>query len=560
MPGYETHKVFDDDVSGMSSGDWVRRRREKKRLEERMKQFALGPGTLPTLDRIADHEYLLCVFEEMKRSGGQAPGLDGIRYEDFSKSEIAAALREFAQSIREGNYRPQPPREVPIPKPDGTTRKLRLRNIVDRVVAGAVYRALYPYFETKFLDCSYGFRASSKASKKDEKEETYSTWRLLADLELAVNEDKLFFLVNEDVRKAFDNVDIDIVLGIFKKHINDKLLLGLVERALRGHEDTDKPGIDQGSPFSPLVLNILLDEALDRHFEKEVNSRYLRYADNLPIVCKTAEDGHKALKKLQALLGNVNMALKEKKGQPVVDLWQEVAHLLGFILRVEGGKLRFGLGDEAWEKLEKSLREAHGADNPTSVARQAALGWLQSYGPAPHKEAEAETIERVLQTAANFGFHEGLGPEELRKAWHAARSRWKATRKEALSRHEARKANAATGEDTADTAGSAHATPPGDAPSAGGPGHQVVLDGPATTADPSCHWPHPTQPSGGLIPTERADHVPSKPHHCPSRPEHQHRWPPFLAGDSAKAAPPGPRSAGSSIGRAVRPTGPRGPP
>src|SRR5262245_43229431 len=79
---------------------------------------------------------------------------------------------------------------------------------------GATFRALVPYFEPRFLDSSYGFRTGARAWQapgEKTQHETFNTWRLLADLELAVNEERRCVLVIDDVRKAFDNVNIDLL-------------------------------------------------------------------------------------------------------------------------------------------------------------------------------------------------------------------------------------------------------------------------------------------------------------------------------------------------------------
>ena len=99
----------------------------------------------PTLDTISledaiHHERLLEAFSELRREGGPAPGVDGLRFSDFSASEIAEVARGTARRIREGRYRPQPARPVPIPKASGGRRILRIRTVVDRMVGKALAR------------------------------------------------------------------------------------------------------------------------------------------------------------------------------------------------------------------------------------------------------------------------------------------------------------------------------------------------------------------------------------------------------------------------------------
>jgi hypothetical protein len=503
MNGYDKHKLFDDAAACLSPDQWWRRRRVKCRLEKARRQFALPPGILPTLAFVADHEFLLYVFEEMKSKGGQAPGLDGLRYDDLGRGESAAALRAVAKAILAGTYRPHPYRAVKVPKADGGTRELRLRNVIDRVVAGALFRALVPYFEPLFLSSSYGFRASAKMwtapgqeQEADNEKETFDTWRLLADLEQAVNEEHLCVLVIDDVRKAFDNVRIDDVMAILNKHITDAALLRLIEAVLRGGDDNHNIGIDQGSPLSPLILNILLhdfhDLALD---QKEVSARQFRYADNLTYARVTVEQGNEILKTVGEMLQQAGLTLKGRKdGSPVVDLGKaQTAQLLGFSISLQDDKAHFSLGIDAWQKLEKNLREAHGTNNPTVTAGQVMVGWLQAYGPALDNLDQDDTLDRVLHTAADFGFHEDTSLDELKAAWASARKRWGAAGKAARQRHEATAHSDGPAGDPAIAASSAAATPPGAAPAAGGPAAQNALgDGAPPSASPV-----QTQPSRG---------------------------------------------------------------
>jgi hypothetical protein len=66
------------------------------------------------------------------------------------------------------------------------------------------------------------------------------------------------------------------------------------------------------------------------------------------------------------------------------------------------------------------------------------IGWIQAYGPALHNLNRDETLTRIFETAADFGFHEGVSFEELKKVWGSARSRWSGARKDAKGRYVAR--------------------------------------------------------------------------------------------------------------------------
>src|SRR4051794_15527152 len=113
MIGYDTVKLYDDHAADLTPEDHIARRQARRRARELRKQLTPPPGTLPTLAQVAATDLFLVAFDEMSRSGGPAPGPDGVRYGDCSRSEVARAHREVvAPAIKDGTYRPGPYRPV----------------------------------------------------------------------------------------------------------------------------------------------------------------------------------------------------------------------------------------------------------------------------------------------------------------------------------------------------------------------------------------------------------------------------------------------------------------
>ena len=90
-----------------------------------------------------NRENLLRVFRSLKANGGQAPGVDGLRYTDVSTTEIGDVLQQVSGSINASNYQPQPTRSVRLQKPCGGHRTLKQSSIVERVIATAVAEAIW---------------------------------------------------------------------------------------------------------------------------------------------------------------------------------------------------------------------------------------------------------------------------------------------------------------------------------------------------------------------------------------------------------------------------------
>ena len=230
---------------GMRPGDYYRRRRQRRALAQ------MHNGG-PTLAGVADPEHLIATFHAMKTEAGRAPGPDRVTFELLGSSEVAACLRAVSQAILDGSYGPGPSRKLPIPKPGGGHRTLMIRNLIDRIVSKAIYRALLPVFERLFLNGSHGFRPRR------------SPLTLLAALEAMMIQTGSTVLAQDDVKQAFDHVVIADVMEDLSKHIEDQGLLTLIETVVRGSEKRDRTkGIAQGDPLSPLLLNVRLHNVHD---------------------------------------------------------------------------------------------------------------------------------------------------------------------------------------------------------------------------------------------------------------------------------------------------------
>ena len=410
-------------TAGHGPGDYYLRRRRRRR--EAM--FARGPGG-PTLEMVADHEFLFECYRRLEAGGGHAPGPDGVTYGDLGPTEVGIVTREAGAAIRRGAYRPGPARKVEIPKAAGGTRTLSVANLVDRVVGSALARVLTPTLEATFLPSSFGFRPG------------LGTWNMLAELGAAMIHDGRPVLAVDDVRKAFDVVNIPLLMEALTEHIRDPRLLDLVEIVLRGGEDRDRTlGIPQGSPVSPPCLNVILHKLHDAPLAGSVNRPpWFRYADNLAYACRDVPEGNQVLDQVRGLLATAGLELKGADGPPV-DLRDGEAQLLGFRLTLGDDRLRRRPGGGAWTKLTRSLEEAHEGPDPPRTARSVVRGWIESHGPAFESKREvARIVEEIGRIGAMSGFHELDSAEDRQERCSMAYRRWMTFRKGASKRRKDR--------------------------------------------------------------------------------------------------------------------------
>ena len=154
---------------------------------------------------------------------------------------------------------------------------------LDRFIAQAILQVLTPIFDAGFSESSYGFLPGRSAQMAVKQAQAYiqSGHRWVVDL---------------DLEKFFDRVNHDILMGRVARKITDKRLLKLIRRFLEagmmngGIVSQSGEGTPQGSPLSPLLSNILLDDP-DKELERRGHV-FCRYADDCNIyVCSSKAGG-----------------------------------------------------------------------------------------------------------------------------------------------------------------------------------------------------------------------------------------------------------------------------
>ncbi len=364
--------------------------------------------------------------------GGQAPGPDGITYGQLSPREIGEIAGELSEHIRNGTYRPGPTRKVSIPKRSGEGhRGLSLANISDRAVMKALHGTLQPILDAVFMDNSYGFRPER------------GTWGLLADLEARMKDEDCWVVVAEDVQKAFDSVRISDVLDAHRRIFEDKRvrrylprdasererLLDWITKVLQGNDPKREKGIDQGNPYSPLALNVLLHFIHDVPISEQGEIQgWWRYTDDLTYLCQSAAQGRKVLGQARGLLRGAKLQLKGKGG--VYDLRQgDAVQVLRLTVRKAGEDVEIGLADEAMDSLRDRLERCHENENPQASAKAVLEGWLASAAPA--FPSAQRRMKQILDLAAKAGFREIGTPRKLLEHWEDSWHGWQWQRERA---------------------------------------------------------------------------------------------------------------------------------
>lgn len=225
---------------------------------------------------VCSGDNLYRAYKQVKRNKG-VPGIDHVPVEKFSTWFIQEGDQLISQLLT-GEYVPSAVKAVTIPKPNGGERQLGIPTVKDRIIQQAIAQVLSPIYELQFSDCSYGFRPKRNAHQALKRASQYV-------------EQGRSIVVDMDLKSFFDEVNHDRLMYRISQTIGDKVLLGLLRRYLQsgvlhgGLISQRTQGTPQGSPLSPLLSNIVLDE-LDKELERRGHS-FVRYADDFSIFVRS---------------------------------------------------------------------------------------------------------------------------------------------------------------------------------------------------------------------------------------------------------------------------------
>jgi len=321
------------------------------------------------MERIVDPANMRRAWKCVKANQG-APGSDGMTREDFptfARSHWSA----IRQALLDGAYQPKPVRRVNIPKPNGGERSLGIPSVVDRVISQAIGQVLTPIFDPGFSESSFGFRPgrSAHGAVQQVQRTIGEGYRIAVDL---------------DLEKFFDRVNHDVLMTRVARKVRDKGLLGLIGRYLRAGVlvgdiiQATELGTPQGSPLSPLLANILLDD-LDKELERR-GHRFARYADDLRILVRSQRAGERVKASITCYLtSELKLVVNAQKSRVVRT---KDCAFLGFSFR--GTKLRWT--DQAFADFKHTVRKLTGRSWGVSMdyrfnrLARYIRGWMNYFG------------------------------------------------------------------------------------------------------------------------------------------------------------------------------------
>lgn len=163
---------------------------------------------------------------------------------------------------------------------DQKPRDIHKASVRDRIVHHALHRALYPYFDRKFIFDSYSCRVNKGTHRALERFEDIARRE-------SHNRAQTVWVLKCDVKKCFASIDHGILKSILQKHIYCTRTFAVLASVIDSFQVGQKgKGIPLGNLISQLFVNIYLNE-LDQVMKRIFCAkRYVRYADDFVILSR----------------------------------------------------------------------------------------------------------------------------------------------------------------------------------------------------------------------------------------------------------------------------------
>jgi len=395
-----------EDLPDWDAIDWRDQEAQVRRLRQRIFK-ATQAGDLKRVRNLqklmlrSRANTLVSVRRVTQRNRGRdTPGVDRqVATTSRDRAELAALLHR-----RGGSGRVLPVRRVYIRKKGGR-RPLGIPVIADRAQQQRVRNSLEPEWEARLDPKQYGFRPGRGCHDAIE----------MIHTALAAKNAKREWVLDADLKSAFDNIDHDFLLariGMFpaREQIRGWLKAGVVDR---GRYSPTLEGTPQGGVISPLLLNVALqgmEHAAGVNYDSRGSVKagcptVVTYADDFVALCHNREQAETVRNRLSIWLKERGLSLNHEKTR--IGRIDAGFDFLSFTIRryyVRGGtKVLTKPSRNALTKIRQrnaqELRTLRGAD-PAEVIRTLTpiiKGQANYYRPGASKKSYQSLDEHLWQ-------------------------------------------------------------------------------------------------------------------------------------------------------------------
>lgn len=295
------------------------------------------------MELLVTKENMTRAFKQVFKNKG-ASGVDGLEVTEL-KEYLQIHWSVIKDKLLSDGYYPQAIRRVEIPKASGGKRMLGIPTVVDRLIQQALQQVLSPLYDPSFSQWSYGFRTGRSALDAVRQAKEH------------INTGKKW-VVDVDLSKFFDEVNHERLLSALRKRIEDRRVIHLIHRYLRagimeeGIVEPRTKGTPQGSPLSPLLSNIVLDE-LDKELEKR-GHRFVRYADDFQIYVGSKRTAERVMESISDFVEKKLRLKVNKDKSKIARPWE--CTLLGYSF-TSNKETKVKVSKESISRLRAKIKE-----------------------------------------------------------------------------------------------------------------------------------------------------------------------------------------------------------
>jgi RNA-directed DNA polymerase len=213
---------------------------------------------------------------------------------NFEK-RLAYNLDKIYKAIHDGTYKPHGYFEFKVYEPK--ERRIFAPSFRDLVVQHAIYRIIYPIFNSGFIDQSFACRKGKGTHKAADFAQ--------ASLRTSPQES---YAIKLDIKKFFYSIDRQILQSQIERKIKDKRL---VDMMMLFAEYGEPIGIPIGNLLSQTYALIYLNP-LDHFIKREIKAKkYCRYVDDFVLFGLTKQECLDALEKIKVFIDGLRIKLSK---------------------------------------------------------------------------------------------------------------------------------------------------------------------------------------------------------------------------------------------------------
>ncbi len=182
------------------------------------------------------------------------------------------------------------------PKP----RIIHKATVRDRLLHHALYRKLYPFFDSTFVFDSYSCRDDKGIHKALDRFKDFY-------YKVSQNNTRTAWVLKCDIRKFFASMQHEKLLAVLTARIPDVDINDLLKEIVLSFESTSYTGLPLGNLTSQLFANVYMND-FDQFVKHRIKAKYyIRYADDFVFLSEDKDY-------LQSLIPQLNQYLESNLG------------------------------------------------------------------------------------------------------------------------------------------------------------------------------------------------------------------------------------------------------